>query len=344
MEANPVYFDASSQGILSLVLASIILGVALDIHWRDFKAILNMPKAIIAGLSAQFIALPMLTTVLTLYTDLSAGIELGMILVASCPGGAVSNFITHLSKGNTALSISMTAASSALATFMLPINFVFWSQVNPQTQAMMQSIDVDGSALFLNLLMVLAAPLILGLWLQAQWPKFAKTLHKILKTTSMLVLFVFVIVAVYRNFDAFKASFELMFVVVLAHNTIAYLLGFGAGKFAGLGNRDIKATTIEVGMQNSSLAIAIVFTQFNGEAGMALISAFWGTWHLVSGLSIAYVFSRWKNVETVDSPSQTQPQASTENGPQSPLASHLERSSISPQKEAQKTSSKESAS
>ncbi len=298
MEANPIYFDASSQGLLNLVLASIILGVALDIHWRDFKAILSMPKAIIAGLSAQFLALPFLTTLLTLYTDLSAGIELGMILVASCPGGAVSNFITHLSKGNTALSISMTAASSALATFMLPINFVFWSQVNPVTNEMMQSIDVDGSALFLNLLLVLALPLIVGLWIQAQWPKLAQPLHKVLKTTSMLVLVAFVVVAVYRNLEAFKASFELMFFVVLVHNAIAYLLGFSAGKFAGIRNRDVKATTIEVGMQNSSLAIAIVFTQFNGEAGMALISAFWGTWHLVSGFTIAYVFSRWKDDDT----------------------------------------------
>ncbi|WP_268410106.1 bile acid:sodium symporter family protein [Alteromonas sp. a30] len=295
MDASAIYYDANSQWLLSIVLASMILGVALDIHWRDFKAILKMPTAIFAGLVAQFIALPLFTTLITLVVDLDAGIELGMILVASCPGGAVSNFVTHLAKGNTALSISMTATSSALATFMLPINFVFWSQVNPTTHALMQSIEVSGGALFLNLLMVLALPLVLGLVVQAFWQKFASILHKILKITSILALFAFVSIAIYRNIDAFKAHFELMFLVVLFHNALAYLLGFSAGRLVRLNNRDTKATTIEVGMQNSSLAIAIVFTQFNAEAGMALISAFWGTWHLVSGLAVAYLFSRWPN-------------------------------------------------
>lgn len=293
MEVGAVYYNANSQWVLNIVLASMILGVALDIHWRDFKAILKMPKAIIAGLSAQFIALPAVTTGLTLLLDLQAGIELGMILVASCPGGAISNFVTHLSKGNTALSISMTAAASALATFMLPINFVFWSQVNPETAALITSIDVSGQALFINLLIVLAVPLLIGLFIQHHWPEFAKSLHKILKITSLLALAAFITIAIYRNQDAFMAHFGLIFTVVLIHNAIAFLLGFGAGKYAGLSTRDIKATTIEVGMQNSSLAIAIVFTQFNGEAGMALISAFWGTWHIVSGLLVSFLLSRW---------------------------------------------------
>lgn len=250
METSAIYYDANSQWLLSIVLASMILGVALDIHWRDFKAILKMPKAIIAGLLAQFIALPLFTTLITLAVDLNAGIELGMILVASCPGGAVSNFVTHLAKGNTALSISMTATSSALATIMLPINFVFWSTLNPTTHALMQSIEVSGEALFFNLLLVLALPLLLGLLIQHFWHAIARTLHTILKVTSIVALFVFVAVAIYRNLDAFKLHFQLMFLVVLCHNALAYLLGFFAGKLVHLSIRDTKATTIEVGMQN----------------------------------------------------------------------------------------------
>ncbi len=306
MEVGAVYYNANTQWILNIVLASMILGVALDIHWRDFKAILKMPKAIIAGLSAQFIALPAVTTGLTLVLDLNAGIELGMILVSSCPGGAISNFVTHLSKGNTALSISMTAAASSIATFMLPINFVFWSQVNPDTAALIKSIDVSGTALFVNLLVVLAVPLMLGLFIQHKWPSFSKTLHHILKVTSLLALTAFIAIAIYRNQEAFMSHFGLIFSVVLIHNAIAYLLGFSAGKYAKLNTRDIKATTIEVGMQNSALAIAIVFTQFNGEAGMALVSAFWGTWHIVSGLLIAAILSRWSNSPT-NSAEETHP-------------------------------------
>lgn len=295
MEVGEIYYNANSQWLLNLVLASMILGVALDIRWRDFKAIGNMPKAILAGLSAQFIALPALTTGLTLLLDLPAGIELGMILVASCPGGAVSNFVTQLAKGNTALSISMTAAASALAIVLLPLNFVFWSQLNPATAAMLQSVEVSATDLFVTLFGVLALPLALGMAIKQQLPNFARTLHKILKITSTLALVAFIVIAVWRNQQAFLSHFQLIFTVVLLHNAIALLLGFMAAKYARLEIRDTKAVTIEVGMQNSSLAIAIVFSQFNAEAGMALISAFWGTWHIASGLMIALLFSRWGN-------------------------------------------------
>ncbi len=295
IETGQVYYNADSQWLLSLVLASMILGVALDINWRDFKAVAKMPKAIAAGLSAQFIALPAITTGLTVLLDLPASIELGMILVACCPGGAISNFVTHLAHGNTALSISMTAMASALAIFMLPLNFVFWSAINPETAAMMKSIEVSGISLFFNLFYVLAIPLFIGLTIKHKFPVLAQTLHKILKATSLFALIAFISIALIKNQTAFMAHFQLIFIIVLAHNALALLLGFSAGKFSQLSIRDTKAITIEVGMQNSSLAIAIVFTQFNGEAGMALISAFWGTWHIISGLLIAITFRRLGN-------------------------------------------------
>jgi BASS family bile acid:Na+ symporter len=292
IETAQVYYSADSQWLLQLVLASMILGVALDITWQDFKAVAKMPKAIAAALSAQFIALPAITTLLTIMLNLPIGIELGMILVACCPGGAISNFVTHLSKGNTALSISVTAMASGIAIVMLPLNFVFWSSVNSETAIMMKSIEVSGLALFLNLFYVLAIPLIIGLSIKHKYPAFATRLHKVLKSTSCLALAAFIAIAVLSNQAAFMKNFQMLFIVVLTHNSIALLLGFAASKFSQLSLRDTKAVTIEVGMQNSSLAIAIVFTQFNGEPGMALISAFWGTWHIVSGLLIALLFSR----------------------------------------------------
>jgi len=300
IETGQVYYNADSQWLLSLVLASMILGVALDINWRDFKAVAKMPKAIASGLSAQFIALPAITTLLTMLLDLPAGIELGMILVACCPGGAISNFVTHLAHGNTALSISITAVASALAIFMLPLNFVFWSAVNPETANMMKSIDVSAMALFFNLFFVLAIPLLFGLTIKHKLPVLAKTLHKILKATSLLALIAFISIAIVKNQSAFISHFELIFIIVLIHNALAFLLGFSAAKFSKLSVRDTKAITIEVGMQNSSLAIAIVFTQFNGEAGMALISAFWGTWHIVSGLLIAITFRHFGRNSTIE--------------------------------------------
>ena len=293
IETGQVYYNSDSQWLLNLVLASMILAVALDINWQDFKAVAKIPKAITAGLLTQFIALPAITTALTLVLDLPAGIELGMILVACCPGGAISNFVTHLAQGNTALSISMTAMASALAIFLLPLNFVLWSTMNPETALLMKSIAVSGVDLFSNLFYVLAIPLIVGLTIKQKLPVLAQKLHKILKVTSIVALIAFIAVAVIRNKTAFLAHFDLILLIVLIHNGLALLLGFMASKLSHLSLRDTKAITIEVGMQNSSLAIAIVFTQFNGKSGMALISAFWGTWHIISGLLIAIAFRRF---------------------------------------------------
>ena len=290
-----ISYDSSQQWVLNLILGVMILGLALDIRPRDFFSVFKAPKAPAIGLVAQFLLLPAFTFLLTPVIDLEPGIELGMILVAACPGGAMSNFITHLSGGNTALSISITALASVLAIFLLPINFVFWANLNPDTQAMLQSVNVSGGDIFISLLVVLAIPLALGFLMQWISPSVSAILHKGLKYFGVLALFVFIFVAVAKNFNHFIEQFWLLLAVVFFHNALALGLGYGASSIGDLAVRDRKAITLEVGMQNSSLAIAIVFAQFGGEYGMALISAFWGTWHIVSGLSVVAFFKYNKN-------------------------------------------------
>jgi len=189
----------------------------------------------------------------------------------------------------------MTAVASSAAIFMMPFNFIFWAGINPETAAMMKAINVSGMSLFINLFFVLAIPLTIGLLLRHRFANFASKLHHLLKYTSIIALIGFILIAIYRNSEAFLSHFGFIFSLVFFHNALALSLGFLAGWTLKLSTRDIKATTIEVGMQNSSLAIAIVFSQFNGEAGMALISAFWGTWHIASGLIIAVIFRHWQN-------------------------------------------------
>lgn len=282
-----ITYDSGQQWILNAILALMILGLALDIRPRDFLSVFKAPKAPLIGLSAQILLLPAITFLLTLVVDLPAGIELGMILVASCPGGAMSNFITHLSGGNTALSISITAFASVIAIVMMPINFVFWASLNSDASALLQSINVSGQDIFYSLLIVLALPLFTGFVIQAWFPMLAEKLHKLLKHIGVISLFIFIFVAVGKHFEHFLAQFWLLFAVVFIHNALALGLGYTASKIGGVPLADTKAITLEVGMQNSSLAIAIVFSQFGGEYGMALISAFWGTWHIVSGLTFA---------------------------------------------------------
>jgi BASS family bile acid:Na+ symporter len=284
-----LHYDGGQQWILNLTLAMMVLGLALDIHPRSFLKVFKAPKAPAIGLAAQFLLLPAFTCGLTLLLDLPAGIELGMILVAACPGGALSNFITHLSGGNTALSISITAISSTLAIVMLPINFVFWASLNPVANELLLNINVSGVDIAQSLLVVLAAPLALGFLMQHYMPNLSKKLHTILKYVSLFALVMFIFLAIFKNYEHFIAQFWLLFIAVLAHNMLAMGTGYAAASFGKLPQADKKAITLEVGMQNSALAIAIVFTQFNGEYGMALISAFWGTWHIISGITFAGV-------------------------------------------------------
>ncbi len=295
-----IHYDASGQWVLNLTLAMMVLGLALDIRPKDFLAVFKSPKAPAIGLGAQFFLLPAFTCLLTLLLDLPAGIELGMILVAACPGGALSNVITHLSGGNTALSISITAISSTVAVAMLPINFMFWASLNPEANQLLLNINVNGLDILKSLVIVLAVPLALGFLIQKIAPKMALNLHNILKYLSLLALIAFIFIAVFKNLDHFLNNFWMLFAVVLVHNALALSLGYFASSLGRLPVADKKAVTLEVGMQNSSLAIAIVFTQFNGEYGMALISAFWGTWHIVSGLVFSGVCRLRMNKNTVE--------------------------------------------
>lgn len=282
-----IHYDLGQQWILNGTLALMVLGISLDVQPRQFLAVLQAPKAVLIALVSQFLLLPAFTFFLTLMLELPAGIELGMILVAACPGGALSNFITHLSGGNAALSISVTAISSSVAVIMLPVNFLFWASLNPVANELLIAIDVESGEILKMLVLVLAIPLLIGFLCQHYLPKFSQKLHVILKYLSVLILFVFIAVAVIRNYEHFITHFWLLFAAVLMHNALALSIGYLSSDAAGLSIADKKAITLEVGMQNSSLAIAIVFTQFNAEYGMALISAFWGTWHIVSGLAFA---------------------------------------------------------
>jgi BASS family bile acid:Na+ symporter len=293
-----IQYDASQQWILNLTLAMMVLGLALDIKPQDFLKVFKSPKAPAIGLVAQFLLLPGFTCGLTLLLELPAAIELGMILVAACPGGALSNFITHMAGGNTALSISMTAISSTIAVVMLPINFMFWASVNPAANALLLNINVSGADIIQTLVFVLLAPLALGFIIQYFYPTIGQKIHKVLKYLSAVALFLFIFIAVMANYEHFIAQFWILFAAVLVHNILAMGTGYAASSIGGLPIADKKAVTLEVGMQNSSLAIAIVFSQFNGEYGMALICAFWGTWHIVSGMIFAGVSRKYmkKNV------------------------------------------------
>jgi len=285
-------FNSSSLLALNVLIGLMMFGVALGIDVADFKALLETPKPAAIGLGAQFILLPVATFLLTLVLDLAPSVELGMILVASCPGGNLSNVMTYLGRGNAPLSVGMTAVSTAVAVVMTPLNFSLWGGLNPATGPILESVSVNPMTMFATIVLILGIPLTVGI-LFARWkPQLASRMEKPFKIFSVVVFVAFVAGALGANWNNFITYIGFLIGIVAVQNGLALGLGFGAAFLARLSIPDRRAVTFEVGLQNSALALVLVFTFFDGLGGMALIAAWWGVWHIISGLSLAWFWSR----------------------------------------------------
>lgn len=290
--ALPIVFNPASLIVLNVILALMMFGVSLTLRFEDFKRIILAPVAPIAGLFAQFLLLPLATCLFTWALNIEPELALGMILVASCPGGSFSNIMTWLGRGNVAVSVSMTAVSSLAATVLTPLNFAFYGWLNPHTREYLTQITLEPSSILLLVLLVLAVPLVLGMLTGRKFPNLVARSEKPLRIISLLVFLAFVTIAFSNNFDLFIERFHSFFWLVVAHNLLALLLGYGMGTALKLPVADRRAVTMEVGIQNSGLGLVILFTFFPQAGSMMLITAFWGVWHLVSGLTLSQIWAR----------------------------------------------------
>ncbi|MGP5303216.1 bile acid:sodium symporter family protein [Psychrobacter celer] len=284
-----VVFSPSSLVLLNLILALMMFGVSLSLRLEDFKRVILSPIAPIAGLFAQFLLLPLMTCLLTWALNIDPELALGMILVASCPGGSFSNIMTWLARGNVAVSVSMTAVSSLAATVLTPLNFAFYGWLNPHTREYLTQITIEPSSILILVLLVL---LVLGMVTGRKLPDLVVRIQKPLRIISLLVLMSFVAIAFSSNVALFIERFHSFFWLVVAHNLLALSLGYGIGRMLKLPIADRRAVTLEVGIQNSGLGLVILFTFFPEAGGMMLITAFWGVWHLVSGLTLSQIWAR----------------------------------------------------
>ena len=280
-------FDPGTLVTLNVVLGLVMFGVALDLSVDDFRRVARQPLGAGIGLLTQFVLLPAVTWGLTMVLHVRASIALGMILVAACPGGNISNVITHLARGSTALSIGMTAVSTAAAVVMTPLNLMFWGGLNPRTAAILRSVSLDPLSLLATIVTILGIPLVAGMTVAARRPAFAERIRRPMKILSLVFFAAIVALALYHNWDNFLAYVGVVMGVVALHNAAALTLGYAAARAVGLRGRDARAVSIEVGIQNSGLGLTLIFTFFAGLGGMALVAAWWGVWHIVAGLTVA---------------------------------------------------------
>lgn len=287
-----INFDEGKLFWINAVLAIVMYAVALEIKLTDFKEVFQKPRMILAGVSSQFLLLPLITLAFVYFVPMQASIALGLFLVSACPGGNTSNFYSMMAKGNIALSVSLTSIAILVSGFMIPISFIFWSGLSSKATPLLTEIKVDYWGMMVTTFWLLVLPLILGILTRYIKPNLADKLSNPLKYFSMLIFAALVIGAFLTNFTLFTELFHKVFWIALFHNGIILLLAYFWGYLFKLKHKERKTISIETGIQNSGIGLVLAFNFFAHLGGMQIIIAWWGIWHLVSGAVVSYIYSR----------------------------------------------------
>jgi BASS family bile acid:Na+ symporter len=297
-----VNLNAGGMNTINIILAFVMFGVALGIKPGVFIEVFRKPKSVLLGVLCQLVLLPAFTCLLAILLSgwISPMMGLGMILVASCPGGNISNFMSSLAKANIELSVSLTAISTSLAVLMTPFNFWLWGNAYLHFAPVAHEIPTLAIPLwdvFKTIFILLGVPLALGILTSRFLPKVANALKKPLQRVSILFFIAMVFLSFASNMDAFLQCVKYIFLVVFIHNLLALSIGYSVGTIFRVPKKDRKTLTIETGIQNSGLGLVLLlgtplFTNFPPHGGMLVITAWWGIWHIISGLTVAGIFSR----------------------------------------------------
>lgn len=300
-----INFGEGGMFIVNIILAFVMFGVALGIKPNTFKDVFKRPKSVMVGVFLQWVGLPAVTFAIALALNplITPMVALGMILVASCPGGNISNFISSLSKGNIELSVSMTAITTAFAPIVTPFNFFFWGSLYSQFISIKNDIPtlvIPFMPMLEQILLLLGVPIVLGLLFSRYFPNATKRITRPAQVLSILLFLAMVGVSFSQNFQLFMDNiFAIMFIVFI-HNTFVLATGYFGGKVAKVSAADLRSLTVETGIQNSGLGLILLFNDaifppeiWHGHyGGMLIITAWWGIWHIISGLTVAYMFRR----------------------------------------------------
>jgi len=289
-----INFDTEALWMLNIALAIIMFGIALDIKIEDFKRLINNPKILFVGLLSQFILLPFLTFILIYIIKPYPSFALGMMMIAACPGGNVSNFFSKMAKGNAALSVSLTAFATIICLVMTPLNLQLWGSLYEPTNIILKSVSLNPFELFKLVLLILGIPIILGMLVNHYHHEMAKKINKLLRPFSIFFFILLIVIALYDNAEIFKSYIHLVLFLVIFHNIYAFVIGYVTAKSFKLNNKDCKTISMETGIQNGGLGLLLIFSFFDGLGGMALLAAFWGVWDIFSGMILATYWGRKK--------------------------------------------------
>ena len=281
----PASFAWIDTWAINPLLGLIMFGMGLTLSPQDFKVVLSRPKDIFIGCLAQFTVMPLLALGLTWVFALPKELAVGVILVGCCPGGTASNVITYLAKGDLALSVGMTAASTLLAPLLTPL--LVWLLAGTM-------VDVDAISMLMSIVYVVIAPIVCGLLCQRFLPSFTRRLTPYLPAFSSVAIALVVGIVVSHNADRLLTAGLLVVVVVVIHNLLGLAIGFVIGRLLCLPKPKCVALSIEVGMQNSGLASSLAVLHFAAYPLATIPGAVFSVWHNISGALIARYYS-WTN-------------------------------------------------
>lgn len=291
IDAVRLNFSPQNLLLLNVSLGIIMFGVALNLTVDDFRRLFRNPRPALVGICSQFLLLPVLTFLLVWVVRPHPSIALGMILVAACPGGNISNFMSMNAEGNTALSVTLTAVSTVLAIVLTPLNLSFWGGLYGPASSLLTTVDVSFWRVFKTVTLILGVPLVLGMSVRRTVPQLAQRLSRWMQGLSILLFVGIVIFALRANFGYLMGYLGVVFDLVLLHNAAALVAGYQLASWTGLPTTDRQTLALETGIQNSGLGLILIFNFFDGLGGMAVVAGWWGVWHIVSGLALS---SYWR--------------------------------------------------
>ncbi len=286
-----VQFSAAGLQVLNVALAFVMFAVALGIETEELERLKRTPRALGAGLVSQWVALPILTLGLIFLFRPHPGIALGMLLVAACPGGNMSNYFCQLARANTALSVGLTTIATVGAAFMTPLIFAGAAKFLPDASDQV-GVAVDWFDMLKTTLILIALPVAAGAALRHFQKKFANKIQKPAQILAGIVLMAFIVIALIVNREAFGTYVGHVALLVAVHNGLALLTGYGIAWAARLEEPERRTIALETGIQNSGLGLVLIFSFFDGNGPMAVVAAWWGVWHLISGGTLSAIWSR----------------------------------------------------
>jgi len=292
IDAVRLSFSPNALHVLNAVLGLVMFGVALELKVEDFKRVVERPRPVLIGLTAHFLVLPAFTYLLVRLVEPRPSIALGMMMVACCPAGNLSNWFTHIGRGNTALSVSISSSSTLLAVVLTPFNLQLWASLYPPTAAILRDVAVPLGEMFSTIFVLLGVPLATGIFVTVKYPRVANRLRVPMKRFSLVVFAAFLVGALAANWSAFVNYVGGVVGVVAFQNAVALTAGYFTARAFKLIERDRRAVAFECGIQNSGLGLILTFAFFDGLGGMAIVAAWWGIWHLIAGMTLAQWWAR----------------------------------------------------